>query len=222
MRLLLVDDHPLFLDGLTSLLTAYGIEVAGAARDGFEALELARAVRPDVILMDIRMPRCDGLDATRLIKAELPDVKIVMLTMSAEEDDLFDAIKSGAEGYLLKTLDTVDFFELLLGLARGEAPLSPDIARRILAEFARRDGRASRARPAAPAASPAEPLELSPRQMQILNLVGQGLFYKEVARTLGLTERTVKYHMGEIVRQLHLQNRAEVLAYARRRGIITL
>ena len=108
----------------------------GTARDGLEALDRARALRPDVILMDITMPRCDGLCATRLIKAEFPEIRIVMLTMSAADQHLFDAIRSGAVGYLLKTQDTEDFFELLSGLARGEAPLSPGIAARILSEFA--------------------------------------------------------------------------------------
>ena len=132
MKILLVDDHPLFLDGLRNLLTARGQQVIGAARDGFDALEKARALRPDVILMDIRMPRCDRLCATRLIKAEMPDVQIVMLTMSAEEEDLFEAIRSGATGYLLKTQDTEQFFDLLAGLAHGEIALAPGMARRVL------------------------------------------------------------------------------------------
>ena len=214
MRVLLVDDHPLFLDGLSNLLSARGVDVVGTARDGLEALERARALRPDVILMDITMPRCDGTCATRLIKAEFPEIKIVMLTMSAADQHLFDAIRSGAVGYLLKTQDTEDFFELLSGLARGEAPLSPGIAARILSEFALQA--TSDVRPAIAA----ETGGLSPRQVQILNLVSQGLLYKEIGSTLGVTERTIKYHMGEIVQQLHLHNRAEVLVYARRHGII--
>ena len=224
MRVLLVDDHPLFLDGLSNLLSARGVEVVGTAHDGLEALKKARALRPDVILMDIQMPRCDGLCATRLIKAELPEIKIVMLTISAADQYLFEAIRSGAVGYLLKTLDTEAFFELLLGLARGEAPLSPGIAARILDEFAHQaDGAPPSCRTAIPdeASGPSTPFRagLSPRQMEILDLVSQGLLYKEVGKALGLTERTVKYHMGEIVQQLHLHNRAEVLAYARRSGL---
>src|SRR5512136_797956 len=132
MKLLLADDHPLFLDGLKNLLTRRGEQVVGTARDGLEALEKARSLRPDLILMDIQMPRCDGLAATRLIKAELPEIKIVMLTMSSDDDDLFEAIKSGACGYLLKTQDTEQFFIQLQELARGEAPLSPGLAARIL------------------------------------------------------------------------------------------
>ncbi len=225
MRVLLVDDHPLFLDGLRNLLKARGIDVVSAAHDGLEALEQARALRPDVILMDIQMPRCDGLCATRLIKAEFPEIKIVMLTMSAADQYLFEAIKSGAAGYLLKTLDTDEFFDLLLGLARGEAPLAPGIAARVLGEFARRaDGTPSSSRTAiADEMDPSTSLGagLSPRQMEILELVSQGLLYKEVGKALGLSERTIKYHMGEIVQQLHLRNRAEVLAYARSHGITT-
>lgn len=223
MRILLVDDHPLFLDGLRNLLRARGVEVAGTARDGFEALEQARALRPDVILMDIQMPRCDGLCATRLIQAELPEIKIVILTMSAADEHLFEAIKSGATGYLLKTLDTELFFELLSGLAHGEAPLAPGIATRILNEFARpADAGSPSDSPAISGTSDPSPslkATLTARQMEILELVSRGLLYKEVGKALGLTERTIKYHMGEIIQQLHLQNRAEVLAYARRHGI---
>ena len=214
MKFLLVDDHPLFLDGLGNLLRTRGVEVVGTARDGLEALNKARALHPDVILMDIQMPRCDGLCATRLITAELPQIKIVMLTMSADDAHLFDAIRSGAVGYLLKTQDTEEFFELLLDLARGDAPLAPGIAARILGDYALHGPP-----DAQPAAAP-ETTILTPRQVQILNLVSQGLLYKEIGSALGLTERTIKYHMGEIVQQLHLHNRTEVLAYARRHGII--
>lgn len=212
MKALLVDDHALFLEGLQNLLAGRGITVVGTAADGLEALAMARALLPDVILMDVRMPRCDGLAATRLIKAELPQIKIVMLTTSAEDEDLFEAIRSGASGYLLKSLNADALFQLLAGLERGEAPLSPGLAARVLAEFARQ----------APAPQPATQAELqglNPRQMQVLTLVAQGMPYKEVGDTLGLSERTVKYHMGEIVQRLHLRNRAEVVAWALRSGL---
>src|SRR5512142_524886 len=137
MRVLLVDDHSLFLEGLRNLLTSEGIEVAGLACDGFEALSEARRLHPDVILMDIQMPRCDGVAATRLIKAEMPEIKIVMLTMSEEEDDLFEAIKSGASGYLLKRLDAERLFEYLDDLNSGQPPFSPGLAIKVLNEFAR-------------------------------------------------------------------------------------
>jgi len=211
MKILLVDDHPLFLDGLKTLLTIRGIEVVGTARDGLEALEKARALQPDVILMDIQMPHLDGLAATRLIKAEQPEVKIGMLTMSDNDEDLFEAIKSGASGYLLKTEDTDKFFELLMGLTRGEVPLSPGLASRVLEEFARQRG-------AGESLQQAEDKKeaLTPRQIEVLTLVAQGLTYKEVGAKLFLSERTIKYHMGEIIERLHLENRQQVIEYGRR------
>jgi two-component system NarL family response regulator len=223
LRVLLVDDHPLFLEGLHDLLNARGIPVVGTARDGFEALEQARALRPDVIIMDIQMPRCDGLTATRLIKAELPEVKIVMLTVSDSDSDLFEAVRSGAYGYVLKNVEPGQFFELLLNVAHGHAPFSPGLAARVLAEFARQAG-AQAGCPASSlpavrstessAATPA----LSSRQLQILSLVAEGLTYREVGEALHLSERTIKYHMGEIVRRLHVKNRAQAIAQAPRLG----
>jgi two-component system NarL family response regulator len=211
MKVLLADDHPLFLDGLKNLLTSKGIEVIGTARDGLEAFEEARSLKPDLILMDVQMPQLNGLEATRLVKAELPDVKIVMLTMSEHDEDLFEAIRSGASGYLLKTEDTDKFFELLTGLMRGEAPLSPGLAGRILNEFARRQ---------APGGSTSETASqeppLTPRQIEVLTLVSQGLTYKEVGAKLFLAEPTIKYHMGEIIERLHVKNRREAIEYARR------
>jgi len=215
MRVLLVDDHPLFLDGLKNLLTSRGVEVVGKAGDGLEALDKARSLAPDLVLMDIHMPRCDGVAATRLIKAERPGIRIVMLTMSAEDEDLFAAIKSGACGYLLKTLDTEEFFALFQSLAHGEVAFSPGLAARVLQEFAREGRENSLA-----AQSPAAGAALSPRQVEVLTLVSQGMTYKEAAAQLGLTERTIKYHMGEIMDRLHLENRAEVLAYARAAGLL--
>lgn len=215
MRVLLVDDHPLFIEGLKNLLTAHGVEVVGQAHDGLEALDQARTLSPDVILMDIHMPRCDGVAATRLIKAERPESRIVMLTMSAEDEDLFAAIKSGACGYLVKTLDTGEFFALLSGMARGEVPFSPGLASRILQEFSQ-PGQASGEDQATAATSAA----LSPRQVEVLTLVSGGMTYKEVAGRLGLAERTIKYHMSEIMERLHLENRAQVLEYARHTGLL--
>ena len=210
MKTLLVDDHPLFLDGLKNLLTVRGIEVVGTARDGMEALEKARSLHPEIILMDIQMPNLDGLAATRLIKSELPAVKIVMLTMSAEDEDLFEAIKNGACGYLLKTLDEDEFFSVLLGLARGEVPLSPGLASRVLEEFARQAKENKSTKPLE-----AKTEVLSTRQMQVLTLVAQGLTYKEVGARLFLAERTIKYHIGEIIERLHVENRSQAIQYAK-------
>ncbi|MCL4489402.1 MAG: response regulator transcription factor [Chloroflexi bacterium] len=215
MNLLLADDHPLFVDGLRNLLGGRGLNVVGTARDGLEALEMARRLHPDVILMDINMPGCDGLAATRLIKAELPEIKIVMLTMSGNDDDVFEAIKSGACGYLLKTEDTEDFFSRLKELAEGEAPLSPGLAARILEQF----GREVSAAPQHQDSTSSEPL--TERELEVLTLVAQGLTYKAVAAKLYLTERTIKYHMGEIVARLQLRNRKQVVEYARRSGLVS-
>jgi DNA-binding NarL/FixJ family response regulator len=214
MRVLLADDHPLFLDGLRNLLSARGIAVVGTARDGLEALEQARALRPEVVLMDIHMPRLNGLAALRMIKAELPETRIVMLTMSAEDDQLFEAIAAGASGYLLKTQDTDEVFALLEDVARGEVALSPGLASRVLSEFRRRASVA----PGVEEKRPSESLSL--RETQVLTLVAQGLTYKEVGAKLNLSERTIKYHMGEIVGRLHLESRAKAIEYARRAGMV--
>jgi len=212
VKLLLADDHPLFLDGLRNLLAAQGYEIVGSARDGFEAVEKARALSPDVILMDIHMPRLDGLAALRRIKAELPAIRIVMLTMSAEDEELFEAIKDGACGYVLKTQETEAFFALLADVERGEVALSPGLAARVMQEFGRQ--------PAVAASVEKAPLpSLSTREVEVLTLVAQGLSYKEAGARLFVTERTIKYHMGEIVRRLHLRNRAQVIEYARRSGL---
>lgn len=214
MKVLLVDDHPIFLEGLKNLLILRGIDVVGTARDGWEAIEQAGLLLPDVILMDIIMPGCDGLAATRVIKARHPGIKIVMLTMSETDDNLFSAIKSGAFGYLLKTEDTDRLFMLLEGLMRGEVPLSRGLAGRILGEFAQRTPPDSFER--------ADHVDeaLTPRQIQILTLVAQGLTYKEIGSKLFLTERTIKYHMGEIIERLHLENRRQAIDYARAMKLI--
>jgi DNA-binding NarL/FixJ family response regulator len=209
MRILLVDDHPLFVDGLRDMLTRKGYTILGTARDGLEALQKARRLQPEVILMDIQMPNCDGLTSTRLIKAELPEIKIVMLTMSDSDENLFNAIKSGACGYLLKTLDTDEFLRLLQNVMQDEPAFSPGLVNKILHELALQPHLSS-----APDAQEAGE-DLSLRQTQVLDLVAQGLTYKAIGTALGLTERTVKYHMSEIMQRLHLQNRDQVLSYAR-------
>ena len=219
MKILLADDHGLFLEGLHNLLRAGGYQVVGAAHDGLEALQLARALHPDVILMDVRMPVCDGLSATRLIQAEMPEIRIVMLTTSAEDADLFEALKSGASGYLLKNLEPNQLFDYLAGLARGEAPLSRQLSARLLREFAHQaaelDERAAAGLPGGPHAA-----DLTPRQREILVLVAEGMTYKQVGTTLNLSENTVKYHMGEVLQRLHLKNREQVVTYARRSGLV--
>ncbi len=213
LRVLLVDDHPLFQQSLKVLLNASGYEVVGLAGTGVEALKQARLLRPDLILMDIDMPECDGLAATRLIKAEMPHIKIVMLTVSASDEHLFEAVKSGASGYLLKSQSAERFLELVAQVERGGAALPPELAARLLTEFARQAQHIE--------TTPVEgaPAELTPRQVEILTLVAQGQTYPQVGEALHLSEPTVRYHMGEILDRLHLQNRAQVIAYAAQHGL---
>lgn len=221
MKVLLVDDHRLLLEGLSNLLAAQGIQVAGVAHDGLEAIEQARALKPDVILMDIRMPNCDGLCATRRIIAEMPEMKIVILTTSSDDQDLFEAIRSGAYGYLLKSMDADELVECIEQARQGIPPFSPGLAARLLTEFARLARPVAEAPEVSPAPTP-EPnpaAKLTARQRQVLALVAQGNSYKETAQKLGLSPRTIKYHMTEIMALFHLEHRAEVLAYAGRFGL---
>lgn len=220
MKVLLVDDNRLMLEGLQNLLEAHGIEVAGMAADGLESVDLARELRPEVILMDIRMPGCNGLEATRLIKAEMPDSRIIILTTSAEDDDLFEAIKSGASGYLLKNMDTDALVEALEQARQGTPPFSPGLAVKLLKEFARLNNpnESSPSRRPTEAEPPGPAYALKTRQIEVLKLVADGFSYKEVGARLYLSPRTVKYHMTEIMNRLHLENRAQVLAFAGRMG----
>jgi len=208
MRLMLVDDHLIFLEGLQYLLGTYGIEIAGTAGNGREALEKARALKPDIILMDIKMPGLSGLDALKLIKAEMPDIKVVMLTTSEEDEDLFNAVKCGASGYLLKNTNAKELVGILSDIEKGEASFTPELAAKLLKEFRSRD-----------TGKTMQNEELTMRQLEVLELVAKGIIYKEVGEKLGLSERTVKYHMAKILEQLHLENRAQVIAYAARIGL---
>jgi DNA-binding NarL/FixJ family response regulator len=213
MRLLLVDDHALFLQSLKVLLSTKGYEVAGTASNGLEALKQARLLSPQLILMDIEMPGCDGLAATRLIKAEMPQIKIVMLTVSASDEHLFEAVKSGASGYLLKSQSADRFLEMVAQVEGGGAALPPELAARLLDEFARQSQHVEM--PVEASSS-----ELTARQLQILTLVAQGRTYLQVGEALHLSEATVRYHMGQILERLHLENRAQVIAYAARHGLL--
>jgi len=223
LRILLVDDHRLFLEGLFNLLQSEGVQVLGTAHNGYEALAEARKLKPDLILMDVHMPNCDGVSATRLIKAEMPEVKIVMLTMSEDEADLLDAVKSGATGYLLKSLDAEQFLNYLDDLQKGHTPFSPGLAEKILKAFSTQDTKPiSDAKKEEIFEGPPRSAcddSLNSRQTQVLTLVSQGQTYREVAEILSISERTVKYHMGEILKCLHLQNRAQVVAFAARMGL---
>lgn len=208
-RVLIVDDHVLFRDGIASLLQARGYEVVGQASDGSEAVSRTRELQPDMVLMDIRMPVMGGLEATRLIKSESPDVKVVVLTVSEDEEDLFEAIKSGAQGYLLKNLNSDVFFELVSGVMQGEAPISPRMASKIMGELTNPGARGVRSSSSG----------LSDRETEVLELVAAGRSNREIASQLYISESTVKYHLRNILDKLHLENRAQVIAYAARKGI---
>lgn len=211
MRVLIADDHALFRDGLRSLLEARGVDVVAEARSGREAVTLTRQHNPDIVLMDLTMPEMNGLDATRLISAELPDVRVVVLTASEEDNDLFEAVKGGAQGFLRKDLEAETFFDLLEGVTRGEPALTPQLARKVLREF----GRAG----AKPEPKPAD--MLTEREREVLELLVEGVTSnRDLAERLFVSENTVKYHLRNILDKLHVQNRAQVIAYALRHGLV--
>lgn len=207
MRIALADDHVLFRDGVSSLLTAWGHEVVGHASDGAEAVALVDRLHPDLVLMDVRMPGMSGLEATRRIALRDPAVSIVMLTVSEDEDDLFEAIKSGARGYLLKNLEARQLRSMLDAVGRGEAAISPATAARIIGELAR---------PPAPSG----PDRLTDREIEVLRLVTEGLRNKEIAARLGISENTAKFHLRNILEKLHAESRTELAARAVREGLV--
>ncbi|MCC7164855.1 MAG: response regulator transcription factor [Anaerolineae bacterium] len=212
LRIVLADDHPLFRDGVASLLRARGYEIVGEAGNGREALDVIRRTQPDLVLMDIHMPELDGLTATRVLASELPNVRVVILTISDDDDDVFEAIKSGAQGYLLKNTDTHSFFDLIESAARGETPLSGRLASRILREFAKRMNTEGTEHAAEDA--------LSEREKEVLTLAAEGLTNREIAARINLSENTVKYHFKNILEKLHLRNRAQAVVYAAQSGLL--
>lgn len=218
MKLMLADDHQLFLEGLQYMLETFGIEVAGIAQDGKEALDKARILKPDIILMDIKMPVCSGIDALRLIKAEMPEIKIVMFNTSDEEDDLFNAVKYGASGYLLKNTNVKDLVNMLSDLEKGEVSLLPGLAARPLKEF--ECSNTYNDKISQQTLAKVKRGKLTERQLEVLNMVARGITYREAGDALGLTERTVKYHMGRIIELLHLENRSQAIAHAARIGLV--
>lgn len=221
MKVMLVDDHILFMEGLQYVLKTNGIEVIGTAKNGKEAFEKARKLKPDIVLMDIRMPEYNGLDTLRVIKADMPKIKVVMLTISEDDEDLFNAIKYGASGYMLKSANAKELINMLSDIMNNEAPVLPGFAARLLKEFRYDSNLAKKLR-----LNPSKSIKsikaenLTERQLEVLEMVAKGVTYKEAGEALGLTERTVKYHMGRIIELLHLENRAQVIAYAAKTGLV--
>jgi len=216
MKILLVDDNCFFRDGLANLLSAYNIKIVGTAGNGLEALQKIRSLQVDVILMDIYMPFCNGLEAIKLIKKESPNVKIVMMTISEEDENLFTAIRNGACGYLLKNFQAEKLLGMLSDLEQGEPPLAPGMAMKIMREFARHSEMGKQV-----LSEKKETIDnLTTRQGTILRLVANGNTYRQIAEKLYFSERTIKYEIKRILDKLQLNNRAEVVAYAKSIGLI--
>ncbi|RME46470.1 MAG: DNA-binding response regulator [Caldilineae bacterium] len=215
MKILLVDDHVLFREGVATLLNAQpDMVVLGEAASAKEAVVKARQLKPDIILMDISLPGDDGLEAARQILAEQPEVNIVFLTAHEDDERLFEAIKLGGKGYMLKNTRTADILAMLRGVERGEAAITRRLAARVLSEFARLQSRLEQMGP-----SQDEDLLLTPREQEILRLVATGASNKQIADQLVLSVSTIKNHIRNIFRKLHLKNRREAVAYARRHGL---
>lgn len=207
IKVLLVDDQTLFRKAIAAYLSSYPeIKIVGEAEDGLQAVEKAEQLHPDLILMDINMPGCDGLEATRKIKAILPDIKIVMLTISDDDEDLFEAIKSGAQGYLLKNMRPEELLEYMQDAFEGKAALTPAVAIKILNEFVRLSQK--------PTEGPSVLAALTVREKEILRMVTEGASNKEIAVSLYITEGTVKNHLHNVLEKLHLRNRAQAAAVA--------
>ncbi|GAB4422723.1 MAG: response regulator transcription factor [Anaerolineae bacterium] len=214
LRILLVDDHTLFRKGLALLLQSEkNLTVVGEASDGFEAIETALALHPDVVLMDIRMPNCDGITAARRIQQQLPATKIIMLTASDEDEDLFAAVDGGAHGYLLKNLEPQQFFAMLNGIAQGKAPMSGVMAAKLLRSLQR---------PAVEPDSDKTPHlpALSDREIEVLRHVVDGAANHEIAERLHITRNTVKMHLRSILEKLGVQNRVQAAVKAVREGLV--
>jgi two-component system nitrate/nitrite response regulator NarL len=213
-RILLVDDQPLFRRALATLIAEQPhLSIVGEAQNGLEAVEMAHALSPDLVLMDVEMPVMNGVEATHRIREELPGVKVVILTVSESDDHLFDAIRFGAHGYLLKDLRPEQLYDLVRAVMRDETALSPAIAGRLMREFRERPngGRVVSPEPTGPS--------LTHREIQIMSLVAEGQSNKEIGAHLSITEGTVKNHVHNALEKLQLENRIQAAAYVVRHGL---
>jgi DNA-binding NarL/FixJ family response regulator len=216
LRVLIVDDHALFRRGLQMVLQQEeDIEVVGEAADGAEAIEQAVELMPDVVLMDVRMPKRSGIEATQQIRDSLPHAKILMLTISDEEQDLYEAIKAGASGYLLKEISIEEVADAIRSVWAGQSRISPSMASKLLSEFAAMSKRADE-RQQVPAP------RLTEREMEVLRLVAQGLNNRDIAAQLFISENTVKNHIRNILEKLHLHSRMEAVVYAVREKLLEI
>jgi len=216
LRVLIVDDHALFRRGLQMVLRQEeDIDVVGEAGDGHEAVDKAQELMPDVVLMDVRMPGQSGIKATEQIKDLLPHAKILMLTISDEEADLYDAIKAGASGYLLKEISIDEVADAVRSVSSGQSRISPSMASKLLTEFAAMSKRADE-RQQLPAP------RLTEREMEVLKLVAQGMNNRDIAKELFISENTVKNHIRNILEKLHLHSRMEAVVYAVREKLLEI
>ncbi len=214
IKVLIADDHALFRRGIASVLAGQTeMDVVGEAADGLEAIAKAKALAPDVVLMDLNMPKCSGLEATQALQSEMPQVKILVLTVSDSEADLFAAVKFGAKGYLLKKAEPEELVDAIFSVAQGGVMVSSQMAIKLLAEFNDR---------AAGQKEHAEPpdAKLSNREGEVLQLVARGATNKEIADSLFISENTVKTHLQNIMEKLHLANRSQAAAYAVKKGLV--
>jgi len=215
VRVLVVDDHTLFRRGIVTVLANQeNINVVGEAVNGLEAIDKAAELVPDVIVMDLNMPQCSGLEATQALQAKMPQVSILVLTVSDNEADLFHAIKFGATGYILKNTEPEELVQAIHHIAQGGVIVSPMMAAKLLTEFRGLDTDAMVKKTAE------EEDNLSPREDEVLRLVSQGATNKEIADSLFISENTVKTHLRNIMDKLHLANRSQAAAYAVKRGLV--
>jgi DNA-binding NarL/FixJ family response regulator len=210
-RILIADDHEHAREGIREILKPHAeFDIVAEATNGQEALEMTARYMPDLILMDIQMPQMDGLEATRLIKIKYPYVKVVIITVSDQITDLFEALKKGAQGYLLKNLDPSTWYDYVKAFAMDETPMSKELAVRILKEFTERSIGTNRAQEGT--------TPLSAREKEVLTLVAKGFTNKAISTELHISEYTVKNHLKNIMQKLHLDNRVQLTGYAYQKG----